>query len=233
MHAAAMEALPRLKLSIRPTSEEGMVGCAPNRPTEDPGLLLLLAHSLSRTFGDQSPTHNKKGATERRKRKDASHTRCGYRTLALLVSTENIQRDFLENVCETSTPSQAGTSSRCQMEHLPTSDSMLDVVVGKWRAAFDTLKREHFSQRNNWSGNSPRSHSLHKTTSCSSADRCRCLTSAKMGPAAEPNMYEVTASVKKQLRTDKTAQQKRKDGTPDHSSFVLIRKNKQLRTIIH
>lgn len=71
MHAAAMEALPCLKLSIRHT-EEGRVGCAPNGPTEDPGLLLLLAHSLSRTFGDQSPTHNKKGATERRKRKDAS-----------------------------------------------------------------------------------------------------------------------------------------------------------------
>lgn len=162
MHAA-MEALPRLKLSIRHT-EEGMVGCTPNRPTEDPGLLLLLAHSLSRTFRDQSPTHNKKGATERGKRKDDSQEPMWfYGTLALLVSTENSQRDFLENVCKTSTPNQAGTSSRCQMEHLPTSDSMLDVVAGKWCAAFDTLKREHFSQRNNWSGHSPRFHSLHKT----------------------------------------------------------------------
>lgn len=89
--------------------------------------------------------------------------RCGYPTLAHLVSTENGQRDFLENACKTFTPSQAGTSSRCQMEQLPTSASMLDVVVGKWCAAFDSLKREHFSQRNDWSGPSSRFHSLHKT----------------------------------------------------------------------
>lgn len=154
MHAAATEALPRLKLSIRHT-EEATVGCAPNGPTEDPGLLLLLAHSLSRTFGDQSATHNKKGEQREGKGRLPHRNRCGYPTLALLVNTENSQRDFLEKVCKTSDPSQAWTSSRCQIEHLPTSDWMADVAVGKWCEAFDTLKREHVSQRNNWRATLP------------------------------------------------------------------------------
>lgn len=194
------------------------------------------------------PTHSQgpleikvQPTTRREKRRDGKgrmHHRnpWGDRTLALLVSTENSQRDFLENVCETSTPSQAGISSGCQMEHLPTSDSMLDVVVGKWRAAFDTLKREHFSQRNNWSGHSPRFHSLHKTIGYT-VFFCwprHCSTSAKMGRGAEPNIYEAKPSVKKQLRIAKTAQnRKHKDRTPDHSWFVRIRTNKELRTFIH
>lgn len=119
---AAMEAGPGLKLSIRHI-EEGTVGCDPNRPAEDPGLLLLLAHSLSRTFGDQSPTHNKRGSNweaEQRDRKGRMLHKnpCGCRTPGLLVSAENSQRDFLDKLCTTSL-SQAHTSVRCQAEHLP------------------------------------------------------------------------------------------------------------------
>lgn len=103
--------------------EKGMMGWDPNRPTENPSLLLLLAHSFSRTFRDQRPTHNKKdsnrkteiesdGPKKKGSRKDAMNQKnpCGLpvitQTQGLLVSTENSQRDFLKNACETSTLSQ-------------------------------------------------------------------------------------------------------------------------------
>lgn len=52
--------------------EKGMMGWDPNRPTENPSLLLLLAYSFSRTFRDQRPTHNKKD----RNRKTEIEKRC-------------------------------------------------------------------------------------------------------------------------------------------------------------
>lgn len=160
-----MEERPRLKLSIRHI-EEGMVGCGPNRPTEAPSLLLLLAHSLSRTFGDQSPTHNKRGhnrEAEQRDRKGRMPHRnpCGYQKASPLS-----QRDFLENVCKTSTPSQTGTSIRCQTEHLPTLTRfcrMSDFVVWKVTGCFwYPKKRSTFLQGITEVATLPRFHSLHK-----------------------------------------------------------------------
>lgn len=60
--------------------EKGMMGWDPNRPTENPSLLLLLASSFSRTFRDQRPTHNKKGCngeTENGKKMHQRETEAG------------------------------------------------------------------------------------------------------------------------------------------------------------
>lgn len=104
--------------------EKGMMGWDPNRPTENPSLLLLLApHSQGPLeIKDHHNKRDSKRETEigrdgpkkvsRESRKDAMNHRnpCGLllitETPGLLLSPKNSQRDFLENVCETSTLSQ-------------------------------------------------------------------------------------------------------------------------------
>lgn len=100
--------------------EKGMMGWDPNRPTENPSLLLLLApHSQGPLeIKDQHTTRETEIEGDGPKkvsgvsRKDAMNQKnpCGLllitQTLGLLLSPMNSQRDFLGNVCETSTLSQ-------------------------------------------------------------------------------------------------------------------------------
>lgn len=108
-----------------PSDRKGHDGLGSKQAHRESQPAVVAGSSFSRTFRDQRPTHNKRDSkreaeierdgpkkVSRVSRKDAMNQKnpCGppviTQTPSLLLSPKNSQRDFLENVCETSTLSQ-------------------------------------------------------------------------------------------------------------------------------
>ena len=180
--------------------EKGTMGWDPNRPREDPSPLLLPAHSFSRTFRDQRPTHSKKdrdseteiqkdGPKKDRGRKVAMRRKnpCGLllitQTHRLLLRRKNNHRDFLENISETFAESQGSLLHLVPHEasYYLNSSIMLRFCSAKFICSFGTLKKTYtFLHRVAKVASLPAFTLLTNTIhGVSSAGQCCCLTLVK------------------------------------------------------
>ncbi|KAK5863930.1 hypothetical protein PBY51_000914 [Eleginops maclovinus] len=138
--------------------EKGMMGWDPNRPTENLGLLLLLApHSQGPLEIKEQQERQQEGDSDIERwtkesewgKQEGCHESekpmwpsVITQTPAPLPSQKNNQRDFLENVCETFTLSQGILFHPAPDEMSSDLNSIITCYGVERMCCFDTLKKD-------------------------------------------------------------------------------------------